>query len=294
MHINSRMSDSALATLDLPDSWEGSLPTPPNVNPSEKFIRHASNINSGRPILVGRDYQAAIPPYIGSTRQSIGSGNEYRSEVTEMQCWSYNVFRQQHIPESLLDEFCRLCKEKHDFEVDQSLTFLHASNYNIKEAYTNIDQYTAPQRHKWEKADRIVFNACYQFFGRDFESIKALLKEKSYAELIEYFYIVYKRKKYIFGDVSSSESSLNDSFEFKSPASDDSDSSSRRSKRSAIQKAQSFGPKSKTMVNPKVTFPTNGLCTFSKPQLRDLHRGHNQPWKIRVSITKLQKELKRQ
>ena len=250
----------------------------------ESFIRKPNNIDSGRPILVGTQYQAEIPNYVGSHPST-----KYRNEADiEQLSFSYAQFKAQALPDEFLAEFCRLAKRKHSFEIDQALQFLHAYDYNIAEAFAFMDKFYAVQSYKWDKLDRRTFRTGYQFFGKDFISIHNLLKHKTYYEIIEFYFIVYKRMRYTLGN-HLYENLSDEIAEYKSPSVEKSFEQSRKAKKNAMMKVQKCGPKSKMVGLRKRQ--GNKLCSFSKTQLRELMKPQNQPEKIREKITSLKKEL---
>ena len=267
--------------------WEPVLLTPPNANPTNKFIRRANNIDSGRPIYIGREYQASIPSFIGEfpTEEYIQKPN------LEILCWSSSSFEEQSVPDDLLQEYCRLSKHKHGFEFDQALQFLHAYEYNIAEAFNHMCNFKAVQRHKWSQSHKLIFEIGYQFHGRDFASIQNLLKEKSISEVVEFYYIVWKRKRKTLCDIISltDYSETEEPWELKSPASDVGEVKGRKAKRNAMVKVTL--QKQKLMMKNRKHVFANDLCTFTKSQLRDLNKAQNHPAKTRDTIEKLQLEL---
>ena len=267
--------------------WESPvLATPPSIKVHDKFIRKATNIDSGRPILVGREYQATVPDYIGGC-----PSGEYRSDC-ELLCWSFEGFRTQSVPEDFLGEYSRLAKLKHSFEIDQSFQFLHAYDYNIAEAFNHMSKFYAVQGYKWNKDDKRTFRVAYQFFGKDFASIRNLLKHKSFPEIVEYYYIIYKRKRYIINELIAWPDGLSeDKPEFKSPVAETAEELVRKAKKSAMVKVQTCGPKCK-MRSLRKKQGRNDLCTFNKAQLRELNKPHNHPLKIREKIESLKIELR--
>jgi len=263
------------------------LSTPPSLKAHDKFIRKANNIDSGRPILVGDEYQAEIPDFISSD-----APHDYRQDC-ELNCWSFNRFRSLMYPEELLAEYSRLVKKEHKFEIDQGLQFLHAYDYNLAEAFQHISKFCASQGYKWNKDDKRTFKVAYQFFGKDFASINKLMKHKTLSQVVEHYYIVYKRKRYIMGDlIASPEGMTDEKSDFKSPVAASAEELVRKAKRSAIIKVQT-GPK----MGPKSKMPSlrkkqgNTLCTFSKTQLRELNKPHNHPLRIKEKIDCMKKEI---
>ena len=273
--------------LDIEEFWEPVLLTPPNANPTNKFIRRANNIDSGRPIYIGRQYQASIPSYIGAC-----PNDDYRQKTNlEVLCWSNCSFEEQCVPDELLKEYCRLSKQKHGFEIDQALQFLHAYQYNIAEAFHHMCKFKAVQRHKWSQSHKLIFDIGFQFHGRDFASIQKLLKDKSISEVVEFYYIAWKRKRKTLCDIISltDYSENDDPWENKSPASDVGEAKGRKAKRNAMVKVTV--QKQKLMMKNRKQIFANDLCTFTKSQLRELNKAHTHPAKTRETIKNLELEL---
>ncbi|XP_030051943.1 REST corepressor 3 isoform X2 [Microcaecilia unicolor] len=126
---------------------------------------------------VGADYQARIPDYDpGATKYT-------EKDNGGMLVWSpYHT-----IPDTKLDEYIAIAKEKHGYNVEQALGMLFWHKHNIEKSLADLPNFT-PFPDEWTVEDKVLFEQAFSFHGKSFHRIQQMLPDKTIASLVKYYY----------------------------------------------------------------------------------------------------------
>lgn len=127
---------------------------------------------------VGNNYQAEIPQFI-----AYAPAPEYYEDEKAIRVWSPYT----KIPDHVLDEFINKAKDKFFYNTEQALGMLSWHKFDLNRAYADLPNFV-PYPNEWSVEDKVLFEQAYQFHEKQFSKIKAMLPDKSMANLINYYY----------------------------------------------------------------------------------------------------------
>nr|XP_035147441.2 mesoderm induction early response protein 3 isoform X2 [Callithrix jacchus] len=154
-------------------------------------------------IMIGLQYQAEIPPYLGEY-----DGNEKVYENEDQLLWCPDVVLESKVKEYLVETSLRTGNEKimdrisagtHTRDNEQALYELLKCNHNIKEA---IERYCCNGKASqgmtaWTEEECRSFEHALMLFGKDFHLIqKNKVRTRTVAECVAFYYMWKKSERY--------------------------------------------------------------------------------------------------
>ncbi|XP_067877678.1 REST corepressor 3-like isoform X2 [Heterodontus francisci] len=115
-------------------------------------------------IRVGSDYQAVVPECHPDSAARFSE-----KDTKGMLVWSPN----HNISDAKLDEYIAMAKEKHGYNIEQSLADL--ANFT-------------PFPDEWTVEDKVLFEQAFSFHGKSFQRIQQMLPDKLISSLVKYYY----------------------------------------------------------------------------------------------------------
>ncbi|KAM4617635.1 REST corepressor 2 [Discoglossus pictus] len=128
-------------------------------------------------IRVGSDYQAQIPEYKPE------SAKLSNVDLKGMLVWSPNHF----VSDAKLDEYISMAKEKHGYNVEQSLGMLLWHKHDVERSLADLANFT-PFPDEWSLEDKVLFEQAFSFHGKSFQRIQQMLPDKVIPSLVKYYY----------------------------------------------------------------------------------------------------------
>ncbi|GJQ81513.1 putative chromatin binding protein [Trypoxylus dichotomus] len=129
-------------------------------------------------IRVGRDYQAVCPELQPESMRKPESLADRALLV-----WSPTT----DIPESKLEDYIVLAKDKYGYNGEQALGMLFWHKHDLERAVLDLANFT-PFPDEWSVEDKVLFEQAFQFHGKSFHRIRQMLPDKSIASLVKYYY----------------------------------------------------------------------------------------------------------
>lgn len=129
-------------------------------------------------IRVGRDYQAVCPDMVPSPERKPEQMNDRALLV-----WSPT----KEIPDSKLEEYITVAKEKYGYNGEQALGMLFWHKHDLERAVLDLANFT-PFPDEWTVEDKVLFEQAFQFHGKSFHRIRQMLPDKSIASLVKFYY----------------------------------------------------------------------------------------------------------
>nr|CAH7716547.1 unnamed protein product [Callosobruchus chinensis]CAH7742566.1 unnamed protein product [Callosobruchus chinensis] len=129
-------------------------------------------------IRVGRDYQAVCP--------ELQPESQRKPELLAdraLLVWSPT----EAIPESKLEDYIVLAKDKYGYNGEQALGMLFWHKHDLERAMLDLANFT-PFPDEWSVEDKVLFEQAFQFHGKSFHRIRQMLPDKSIASLVKYYY----------------------------------------------------------------------------------------------------------
>ncbi|XP_005319670.3 mesoderm induction early response protein 3 isoform X2 [Ictidomys tridecemlineatus] len=154
-------------------------------------------------IMIGLQYQAEIPPYLGEY-----DGNEKVYENEDQLLWRPDVVLESKVKEYLVETSLRTGNEKimdrisvgtHPRDNEQALYELLKCNHNIKEA---IERYCCNGKAShgmtaWTEEECRSFEHALMLYGKDFHLIqKNKVRTRTVAECVAFYYMWKKSERY--------------------------------------------------------------------------------------------------
>uniref|UniRef100_A0A8B9CVZ7 MIER family member 3 n=1 Tax=Anser brachyrhynchus TaxID=132585 RepID=A0A8B9CVZ7_9AVES len=154
-------------------------------------------------IMVGSQYQAEIPPYLGRY-----SDEEKAYENEDHLLWKPDVISENKVKEYLFETFLRTGNEKmigripeglHTRDNEQALYELLKSSHNVKEA---IERYcsngkASQEMTAWTEEECRSFEHALLIYGKDFHLIqKNKVRTRTVAECVAFYYMWKKSERY--------------------------------------------------------------------------------------------------
>ncbi|XP_030367024.1 mesoderm induction early response protein 3-like isoform X2 [Strigops habroptila] len=167
----------------------------------------ADNGNSSeelrKEIMVGLQYQAEIPPYLGRYHD-----NERAYENEDHLLWKPDVISESKVKEYLFETslrtgnenmICRIPEGLHTRDNEQALYELLKSSHNVKEA---IERYcsngkASQEMTAWTEEECRSFEHALLIYGKDFHLIqKNKVRTRTVAECVAFYYMWKKSERY--------------------------------------------------------------------------------------------------
>lgn len=129
-------------------------------------------------INVGRDFQATDP--------ELQPESQRKPELLAdraLLVWSPT----DSIPDSKLEEYIVLAKDKYGYNGEQALGMLFWHKHDLDRAVLDLANFT-PFPDEWSVEDKVLFEQAFQFHGKSFHRIRQMLPDKSIASLVKYYY----------------------------------------------------------------------------------------------------------
>lgn len=129
-------------------------------------------------IRVGRDYQAVCPELQSESQRKL----ELLADRALL-VWSPT----ECIPESKLEDYIVLAKDKYGYNGEQALGMLFWHKHDLERAMLDLANFT-PFPDEWSVEDKVLFEQAFQFHGKSFHRIRQMLPDKTIASLVKYYY----------------------------------------------------------------------------------------------------------
>ena len=78
------------------------------------------------------------------------------------------------IPESKLEEYITLAKERYGYNAEQALGMLFWHKHDLEKAVIDLANFT-PFPDEWSKEDKVLFEQAFQFHGKCFIRIRQMV-----------------------------------------------------------------------------------------------------------------------
>uniref|UniRef100_A0A8C1GHR5 REST corepressor 1 n=1 Tax=Cyprinus carpio TaxID=7962 RepID=A0A8C1GHR5_CYPCA len=143
-----------------------------------KEVRNPQVMTSAGGMRVGSQYQAVVPDY----DSEVAKASQERDNLG-MLVW----FPNPSIPETKLDEYIAIAKEKHGYNMEQALGMLFWHKHNIEKSLADLPNFT-PFPDEWTVEDKVLFEQGFSFHGKTFHRIQQMLPDKSIASLVRFYY----------------------------------------------------------------------------------------------------------
>lgn len=130
---------------------------------------------------VGREFQAIIPDLVSENKED--AKHDPHLKHNALLVWS----PVDEIPNSKLDDYVHVAKDKHGYNVEQALGMLLWHKHNLDKSLTDLANFT-PFPDEWSMEDKILFEQAYSSHGKSFKRIQQTLPDKSVATLVKYYY----------------------------------------------------------------------------------------------------------
>ncbi|KAK0052184.1 REST corepressor 3 [Biomphalaria pfeifferi] len=124
---------------------------------------------------IGEEYQAVIPEYTPDAK--------YDGKPEAMLVWAPS----NNLSDAKVDEYIRIAKDLHDYNMEQALGMLFWHKHNIDRALSDLPNFT-PFPDEWSVEDKVLFEQAFGFHGKSFHRIKQMLPDKPISALVKYFY----------------------------------------------------------------------------------------------------------
>ncbi|XP_059210913.1 REST corepressor 2 [Centropristis striata] len=129
-------------------------------------------------IRVGGDYQAQIPEFKPDSPTRYNE-KDHRS----MLVWCPN----SQLSDAMLDEYILMAKEKHGYNMEQSLGMLLWHKHDVERSLADLANFT-PFPDEWTVEDKVLFEQAFSFHGKSFHRIQQMLPDKLISSLVKYYY----------------------------------------------------------------------------------------------------------
>lgn len=217
---------------------------------------------------VGHDFQAAIPELVSENKDEAKHDPNLRHNA--LLVWA----PVDEIPNSKLDDYVLVAKDKHGYNVEQALGMLFWHKHNLDKSLTDLANFT-PFPDEWSMEDKILFEQAYSSHGKSFKRIQQTLPDKSVASLVKYYYSWKKtRSRTSLIDRQAKKMAVQKE-PINDPESDNSDSSDSDFEPEKEQSRQTNGQsKPKMITKPSTGAPTaaiTGPCVNCRTQSSQLH-----------------------
>lgn len=125
-------------------------------------------------IRVGKDYQTSCPDLVPQNERRLETLNDRALLV-----WSPT----KDIPDSKLEEYITVAKEKYGYNGEQALGMLFWHKHDLERAVMDLANFT-PFPDEWTDEDKVLFEQAFHFHGKSFHRIRQMVL--IYSRLISY------------------------------------------------------------------------------------------------------------
>lgn len=217
---------------------------------------------------VGEEYQASIPELVTENKEEAKHDSALRHNA--LLVWA----PVEDIPNSKLDDYVTVAKDKHGYNVEQALGMLFWHKHNLDKSLTDLANFT-PFPDEWSMEDKILFEQAYSSHGKSFKRIQQILPDKSVATLVKYYYSWKKtRSRTSLIDRQAKKMAVQKE-PINDPESDNSDSSDSDFEPEKETRQANGQSKPKIMNKQPIGAPTatniSGSCTNCRTQTTQLH-----------------------
>ncbi|KAK1797070.1 hypothetical protein P4O66_008476 [Electrophorus voltai] len=88
---------------------------------------------------------------------------------------------------SAVDEYILMAKEKHGYNMEQSLGMLLWHKHDVEKSLADLANFT-PFPDEWTVEDKVLFEQAFSFHGKSFHRIQQMLPDKLISSLVKYYY----------------------------------------------------------------------------------------------------------
>ncbi|KAK3728403.1 hypothetical protein QZH41_017638 [Actinostola sp. cb2023] len=130
---------------------------------------------------VGSDYQAVVPALASDDQ------DDSNAKHNALLVWA----PAKNIPDIKLEEYLRVAKDKHGYNVEQALGMLFWHKHNVDKSLTDLSNFTPfPVRNpdEWSMEDKVLFEQAFGSHGKSFKRIQQMLPDKAVSSLVKYYY----------------------------------------------------------------------------------------------------------
>lgn len=131
--------------------------------------------DSDNGMRIGDEYQAVIP--------ECSPDSKYDGKPEAMLVWAPSPT----LSDVKVDEYIRIAKDLHDYNMEQALGMLFWHKHNVERALSDLPNFT-PFPDEWSVEDKVLFEQAYGFHGKSFHRIRQMLPDKPISALVKYFY----------------------------------------------------------------------------------------------------------
>ena len=82
----------------------------------------------------------------------------------------------REIPETKLEEYITLAKERYGYNAEQALGMLFWHKHDLEKAVVDLVNFT-PFPDEWTKEDKVLFEQAFQFHGKCFHRIRQMVRQ---------------------------------------------------------------------------------------------------------------------
>ncbi|KAG4066749.1 hypothetical protein HA402_012816 [Bradysia odoriphaga] len=161
-----------------PNGHGGSPDSSSDDDSTKKIGKTKTKSEYEEKIRVGKDYQVVCPELIPITDRKPETLTDRALLV-----WSPTT----DIPESKLEEYISVAKEKYGYNGEQALGMLFWHKHDLERAVLDLANFT-PFPDEWTVEDKVLFEQAFQFHGKSFHRIRQMLPDKPIPSLVKYYY----------------------------------------------------------------------------------------------------------
>lgn len=142
------------------------------------IMGHGAVINGEEPAMrVGSEYQAEVQP-------QVDNGDAGQNGIGSVLIWKPS----QVLKNDDMEAYLTMALEKFGYEMEQALGLLYWHSYNIEQAVEDLPNF-CPLQDEWSMEDKVIFEQAFQYHGKNFQRIRAMLPEKPISSLVKYYYL---------------------------------------------------------------------------------------------------------
>lgn len=131
---------------------------------------------------VGTEFQANVPE-LAAHCSHLDSSSAIKG-VGSVLVWAPTT----KLVDEDIDAYLDIAKEKFGYGMEQALGMLYWHGYSIDKAVENMPHF-CPLKDEWSMEDKVIFQQAFQFHGKNFQRIRAMLPDKPISSLVKYYYL---------------------------------------------------------------------------------------------------------
>jgi len=137
-----------------------------------------SNEEKKEPTMrVGDEFQAEVPDVLHDS--SLDKDHRPEPLLVWAPC--------ENVSDEKMDEYLRVAKDKHGYNMEQALGLLYWHKYDIDKTSEDLRNFT-PLPDAWSMEDQVIFEQSFSSYGKHFPRIHQQLPDKSIGTLVKYYY----------------------------------------------------------------------------------------------------------